>query len=104
MRRAEPANWSNLPNRNRPRFYTAWVRLGNDCQSAPCLLSPWKRAPLRLDLPRFREVLSVWDQAVCCPPRSHFSVPACTMPWSSRGAGKRARKFVNVCVLVPGHT
>jgi len=72
MRRAEPANWSNLPNRNRPRFYTAWVRLGNDCQSAPCLLSPWKRAPLRLDLPRFREVLSVWDQAVCCPLRSHF--------------------------------
>jgi hypothetical protein len=25
MRRAAPANWSRLPNRNRPRFYTAWV-------------------------------------------------------------------------------
>ena len=27
MRRAAPANWSNLPNRNGPRFYTAWVNL-----------------------------------------------------------------------------
>ena len=25
MRRAAPANWSHLPNRNRPRFYTAWT-------------------------------------------------------------------------------
>jgi hypothetical protein len=25
MRRAAPANWSNLPNRNGPRFYTAWA-------------------------------------------------------------------------------
>ena len=29
MRRAAPANWSNLPNRNRPRFYTAWTLTGH---------------------------------------------------------------------------
>ena len=38
MRRAAPANWSNLPNRNRPRFYTAWTqsehRRAGDVRSA----------------------------------------------------------------------
>ena len=37
MRRAAPANWSNLPNRNRPRFYTAWVIRVGFVRSAACL-------------------------------------------------------------------
>jgi hypothetical protein len=35
MRRAAPANWSNLPNRNRPRFYTAWTQSGHSATFEP---------------------------------------------------------------------
>ena len=44
MRRAAPANWSNLPNRNRPRFYTAWV------------LVVRKRSERRIDVSRHGEM------------------------------------------------
>jgi hypothetical protein len=39
MRRAALATWSNLPNRNRLRFYTAWV-IRVDFVIAKCPLSP----------------------------------------------------------------
>jgi hypothetical protein len=40
MRRAAPANWSRLPNRNRPRFYTAWVIRVGFAMSAVCQVYP----------------------------------------------------------------
>lgn len=45
MRRAAQANWSHLPNRNRPRFYTAWTQSGHALR-APAAGRPYCATPL----------------------------------------------------------